>query len=146
MNSACIFCDIVAEKSAATVIREDDWTLAFLDIHPINAGHTLVIPKQHHQDLFEMDQQTYQQLADATLIVAQAIQTAINPDGINIFQANGVAAGQTVFHFHNHLLPRYQHDRLRVELLTHPTDPKITPASAAEQQAQIAATIRQQLK
>ncbi|MBV1928238.1 MAG: HIT domain-containing protein, partial [Gammaproteobacteria bacterium] len=67
MNSACIFCDIVAGKSAATVIREDDWTLAFLDIHPINAGHTLVIPKQHHQDLFEMDQQTYQQLADATL-------------------------------------------------------------------------------
>ncbi|MBL4622811.1 MAG: HIT family protein [Immundisolibacteraceae bacterium] len=146
MKSACVFCDIVAGKSVATTVHEDHWTLAFLDINPINPGHTLVIPKQHHQNLLEIDQQAYQHLADATLKVAQAVQAAINPDGINIFQANGVAAGQTVFHLHNHVLPRYQHDRLRVELLTDHSDQAAELLSAVRQPAQIAATIRQQLK
>ena len=138
MTSNCIFCKIIAGEAPAITVFEDDRTLAFLDINPINPGHTLIIPKQHHQDLFSMDSETYQQLASATLIVAQAVNAHIKPDGLNIFQANGTAAGQTVFHLHNHVLPRHQHDRLRVGLAEQPTQ----LPSQDESLEKIAASIR----
>ena len=120
MTSDCIFCKIIAGEAPAITVFEDEWTLAFLDINPINPGHTLIIPKQHHQDLFSMTSEAYQQLAATTLIVAQAVHAHVKADGLNVFQANGVAAGQTVFHLHNHVLPRHQPDRLRVNLAEQP--------------------------
>ena len=146
MKPDCIFCAIVSGIAPASVLYEDNWTLAFLDINPINPGHTLVIPKRHHQDLFSIDKPLYQKLADTTRLMAQAVQTALQPAGLNIFQANGVAAGQTVFHFHNHVLPRYPDDRLHVQL--HPQQ----PGDLAKQQQKfeppeaIADAIRQQAK
>jgi histidine triad (HIT) family protein len=116
LDQDCIFCQIVAGKAPATRIYEDSQTLAFLDLNPINPGHCLVIPKAHHASLFTLDSATYEAIAATTLKVAQAIQSALQPGGMNVFQANGVVAGQTVFHLHNHLLPRHDNDNLQVEV------------------------------
>ncbi|RLA03751.1 MAG: HIT family protein [Gammaproteobacteria bacterium] len=116
MDNGCIFCQIVAGTAPAAKVFEDDQTLAFLDINPINPGHCLVIPKTHHENLFTMDRHTYQAVASTTLLIAQAIQQSLQPAGMNIFQANGEEAGQTVFHLHNHILPRLENDNLRVEV------------------------------
>jgi len=134
-NQGCIFCQIIAGNAPATRIFEDHYTLAFLDLNPINPGHCLVIPKTHHTDLFTMDPSTYQVVATTTLRVAQAIKSALQPAGINVFQANGLVAGQTVFHLHNHILPRHKNDKLRVEV--HGLQP-VRP----DQLEPVAATIR----
>ena len=138
LDQDCIFCQIVAGKAPATRIYEDPQTLAFLDLNPINPGHCLVIPKTHHVTLFTLDSATYEAVAATTLKVAQAIQSALQPGGMNIFQANGVVAGQTVFHLHNHLLPRHDNDNLRVEV--HGLQP-----AGVEQLEPIAERIREQL-
>ena len=137
-HQGCIFCQIIAGNSPAARVFEDQHTLAFLDLNPINPGHCLVIPKTHHASLFTLDPPTYQAVAATTLRVAQAIQVALQPGGMNIFQANGVFAGQTVFHLHNHLLPRHENDNLRVEV--HGLQP-----AAVEQLEPVAGRIREQL-
>lgn len=113
---ACVFCEIVAGRLPAARLYEDELTLAFLDINPVNDGHALVIPKAHRASIFEMDPESLAAVARTTLILAKATNQALAPQGMNIFQANGTAAGQTVFHFHAHILPRNRGDRLRVEV------------------------------
>ncbi len=138
MEPSCIFCQIVLGQAPAATIYEDDFTLAFLDLNPINPGHSLVIPKEHHAELFTLTPETYQAVASTTLKVAQAIREVIKPAGMNIFQANGVMAGQTVFHLHNHLLPRHPNDSLKVEVHG------LRPATGDELE-QVAGPIREQL-
>ena len=116
MSQPCIFCLIVTGQAPAVTLYEDNQTLAFLDINPINDGHTLVIPRQHHQDIHSMDEATYRAVAETTRRLTEKIHASLQPDGINLFQANGKAAGQTVFHFHNHILPRYADDKMVVEV------------------------------
>ncbi len=89
MNEDCIFCRIVSKKAGAVIVFEDEHSLAFLDIHPLNPGHTLVIPKLHYTSMVEMPSKA---------------------DGINIGQSNGRAASQEVFHMHVHVIPRYIHE------------------------------------
>lgn len=139
MDSSCIFCQIVAGNAPAAKVFEDHHTLAFLDINPINPGHCLVIPKAHHENLFSMDTQTYQAVASTTLLIARAINQSLQPAGMNIFQANGTVAGQTVFHLHNHLLPRLPNDSLKVEVHGMQTADPL-------QLIEIAATIQESLK
>ena len=85
---------------------EDDRTLTFLDIFPVTEGHTLIITKEHFSDIFEVDGEMLAAVAATSLRVAQAIRQALNPDGLGVFQLNRAAAGQTVFHYHVHLVPR----------------------------------------
>ncbi|WP_278313580.1 HIT family protein [Lolliginicoccus levis] len=104
---ACIFCDIIAGRAEASVVHEDEHVLAFMDIRPMTPGHLLVIPKQHATDLAELDPG----LAGPLLATAQRLAAALRrsplkPAGINLFLADGVAAGQEVFHVHLHVLPR----------------------------------------
>ena len=102
----CIFCRIVRGEVPCFRVCEDDQTLTFMDIFPVAEGHTLVITKEHFSDIFEVDSETLAAVAATSLRVAQAIRRALDPDGLGVFQLNGSAAGQSVFHYHMHLLPR----------------------------------------
>jgi len=102
----CIFCKIVDGVLPCHKVYEDEHTLAFMDIFPLSPGHALVIPKDHHPDLFAMTDALLGPVMTTVRKVAIAIAKAFGPDGVNLFQANGSAAGQTVFHFHMHILPR----------------------------------------
>lgn len=107
----CVFCDIVAKRAQAHIVYEDETTLAFMDIMPIHEGHTLVVPKRHAADVFEIDPEDAVATMRTAVKVARAVKAAFGCDGVNIFQSNGPAAGQTVFHFHIHVLPRWAGDR-----------------------------------
>ena len=109
----CIFCAIVAGEIPAATVYEDEHVLAFMDIAPANPGHTLVIPKQHYRNIFDMPAEVGSQIMQAAIPIANAIRAALNPDGLNLFQANEPAAFQTVFHFHLHLIPRWESDSIR---------------------------------
>jgi histidine triad (HIT) family protein len=102
----CIFCRIVRGEVPCFEVCEDDRTLTFMDIFPVAAGHTLVITKEHFSDIFEVDGETLAAVAASSLRVAQAIRKVLDPDGLGVFQLNRAAAGQTVFHYHMHLIPR----------------------------------------
>jgi histidine triad (HIT) family protein len=106
----CIFCRIVAGDIPAHKVYEDDATLAFLDINPATRGHTLVIPKAHAADVFSMPADVMAAAAQTVQTVARILQRGLQPEGINVLQNNGAAAGQEVFHYHVHLIPRRQGD------------------------------------
>jgi histidine triad (HIT) family protein len=106
VNGDCIFCRIVRGEAPAHKVYEDDLTLAFLDVFPVTDGHTLVITKTHYDTLFEATSESLQAVAATSKRVAHAIQATLAPDGLMLFQLNGAAAGQTVFHYHLHLMPR----------------------------------------
>ena len=110
----CIFCDIVESRAPADVVFEDEETLAFMDINPANPGHTLVIPKQHVRNIYELDGEAAAAIMKATVRVAKAIKRALQPDGMNLVQSNERAGGQDVFHFHMHVIPRWYGDGLRL--------------------------------
>ncbi|MFZ9859407.1 MAG: HIT family protein [Roseiflexaceae bacterium] len=107
---ATIFSRIVQGEIPSIKIYEDNLTYAFMDIAPASRGHTLVICKAELANLYEIDEMSLVAVAKTTQRVAQAIRDALNPDGLNIIQNNGVAAGQTVFHYHVHLIPRWDGD------------------------------------
>lgn len=102
----CIFCKILRGELDAVKIHEDSGTLAFMDVMPQSPGHCLVIPKRHAANIFETGVEEAASLMRATHRLAHAVNTALKPDGVSIFQFNGSAAGQTVFHIHFHIVPR----------------------------------------
>jgi histidine triad (HIT) family protein len=102
----CIFCKIARGASAAERVHEDEHTLAFMDIFPVTDGHTLVITRDHYENLFEAPSAALEAVAATAKRVAHALRETLAPDGLMVFQLNGAAAGQTVFHYHMHLLPR----------------------------------------
>jgi len=108
--SECIFCGIVAGRIPATTVYEDEHTLAFMDIGQVNPGHVLVAVKAHVENLYQLDAEQAGAVARASLRVARAIRDAFHPRGLSVYQANGAPAGQTVFHYHVHLLPRHEGD------------------------------------
>ena len=110
----CIFCKIVAGEIPCFKLFEDAETLAFMDINPANDGHCLVIPKAHSPNAFEIAPEDFAAAARTATKVAKAVNAAIQPNGINLMQANGEGAGQSVGHFHLHIIPRRNDDgRLR---------------------------------
>lgn len=109
---SCIFCRIVQGDAPSFRVCEDDLTLTFLDIFPVADGHTLVVTKEHFENLYEADAKSIAAVGTASLRVATAIRGALRPDGLAVYQANGAAAGQTVFHYHMHLIPRAQGTQL----------------------------------
>jgi histidine triad (HIT) family protein len=108
--SDCVFCRIVAKQIPATVVHEDEHTLAFMDIGQVNPGHVLVAVKRHAADIFSLDDVQAAAVFRVAARVARAIRAAFEPQGLSVYQANGKAAGQTVLHFHVHLVPRYEGD------------------------------------
>lgn len=106
----CIFCEIASKDAEAEIIFENDKFVAFLDINPINYGHTLVIPKQHHDNFLTMPSDELNELTKLTQYLAGVIKRAVKADGFNIISNNGASAGQSVFHFHYHIIPRYEND------------------------------------
>lgn len=105
-----IFSRIVSGDIPAIRVYEDDATLAFMDINPAARGHALVIPKDEHADLFSIPPETLAAVARTVQRVALAMREVLRPDGVNIIQNNGAAAGQTVFHYHVHIIPRWEGD------------------------------------
>lgn len=103
----CLFCKIIDGQIPSLKVYEDKHVFAFMDIMPLTKGHTLLIPKTHCKDLFEMPEEVARNLYAAAPKVANAIKAAFNPAGMNTVNNNGEAAGQTVFHYHLHLIPRY---------------------------------------
>lgn len=110
----CIFCRIIAGTSECHEIYHDDATLAFMDIHPVNDGHCLVIPRGHFQEVFDMPPDAFGRVASTVVKVARAVNEVLRPAGISLVQANGGAAGQSVFHVHVHVLPRRAGDHLLI--------------------------------
>lgn len=110
MMADCVFCKIIAKQIPATVVHEDEHTLAFMDIGQVNPGHVLVAVKKHAENIFALDEAQAAAVFRSAAKVARAIQGAFEPQGLSVYQANGAAAGQTVLHLHIHLVPRYEGD------------------------------------
>jgi histidine triad (HIT) family protein len=110
MMADCVFCKIMAKQIPATVVHEDEHTLAFMDIGQVNPGHVLVALKKHVENIFALDEAQAAAVFGSVARVARAIRGAFEPQGLSVYQANGAAAGQTVFHLHIHLVPRYEGD------------------------------------
>ena len=115
----CIFCRIVRGEMPCFRVCEDAETLTFMDLFPVTDGHALVITKKHYRDIFEAEEGALAAVAATSLRVARAIDDVLAPDGLGVFQLNRPAAGQTVFHYHMHLVPRNEgepfalHSRVR---------------------------------
>ena len=108
----CIFCKIVNGEIPSATVYEDSICRVILDVNPANKGHALIIPKEHFDNIYSMDAETAAKIFTIATEVAKAQKAELNPDGLNILQNNGEAAGQTVFHFHMHLVPRYIKDNV----------------------------------
>ncbi|MCW4054586.1 MAG: HIT family protein [Candidatus Bathyarchaeota archaeon] len=111
-DGSCIFCKIAQKQVPASYVYEDEKVVAFLDIKPLNEGHALVIPKVHYENIFDIPKDLVAYLHGVVKKITFAISKAVNPDGISIVQQNGKAAGQEIFHFHVHVIPRYEGQKL----------------------------------
>jgi histidine triad (HIT) family protein len=105
-----IFTKIINGEIPCTKVYEDDKVLAFLDIHPINKGHTLVIPKEQHENIYDIPDELLGHMICIVRNIAKKIKTELGADGVNVGMNNGKASGQEVFHAHMHVIPRYEHD------------------------------------
>jgi histidine triad (HIT) family protein len=112
--SDCVFCKIVSAQIPSTKVHEDGLTLAFMDIGQVNPGHVLVAVKPHVENICGLDDRLAAAVFRTAAHVARAVQKAYAPDGVTLYQANGSAAGQTVYHFHLHIVPRYDKDGMHL--------------------------------
>lgn len=116
MDPSCIFCKIIAGEAPATVLHEDEAVIAFMDISPLTPGHLLVVPKEHHAYLATLPGRI---LSHMTLIAqwltAALRASSVQTEGINLFLADGAAAGQEIFHSHLHVVPRWTGDGFRIQ-------------------------------
>ena len=106
----CIFCKIANGEIPSATIYEDDDFRVFLDLNPAARGHALIVPKEHFANLFEMDEESCKKEIVLAKKIGSRMKEKLGCDGLNLVQNNGEAAGQTVFHFHMHLIPRYKED------------------------------------
>ncbi len=113
---ACIFCKIISKEIPAEILFENDCALSILDVNPIHYGHALVIPKNHHKDFLDVPEQELGGIMHAVHVVARALVKSYHLSGFNFFSNNGEVAGQSVFHFHIHITPRYADDNIRFVL------------------------------
>jgi histidine triad (HIT) family protein len=128
--SDCLFCGIVAGEVPAQIVDSDEHTVAFMDISPATEGHALVVPREHAADLMEISPEDLAHTAQAAQRLARRIDAALAPDGFNILNSCRPAAWQTVFHFHVHVIPRYEDDPLRLPWTPGGGDPERIAAVA----------------
>jgi histidine triad (HIT) family protein len=122
MVEGCIFCGIVAGDVPGQIIDSDDHTVAFMDINPATRGHALVVPREHSADLMDISDEDLERTMLAAQRLARRIEEVLEPDGFNLLNSCGSAAWQTVFHFHVHVIPRYQDDPLKLPWVPGPGD------------------------
>jgi histidine triad (HIT) family protein len=128
----CIFCSIVAGELPARIVDEDERTIAFMDIAPATRGHALVIPREHARNLLDVAPEDLQATALAAQRLAKRASERLGADGVNLLNSCGAAAWQTVFHFHIHVIPRYDGDPLRLPWIPSSGDPEEIAAAAQE--------------
>ena len=120
----CIFCKILRREIPSFKLYENEQTFAFMDINPVNEGHALVIPKHHSENIYETSDEFFGPTMSTVRKVATAINKVVRPEGINILQANGPGAKQSVFHLHIHIIPRYLNDGVPMNWEMIPGDKK----------------------
>src|SRR5918911_5328531 len=118
----CIFCKIVAGEVPSDRIDEDERTVAFMDVNPATRGHVLVVPREHATDLLEVPEEDLAACAAMAKRIAGRQKERLGADGVNLLNSCGAAAWQTVFHFHVHVIPRYEDDPLRLPWTPEPGD------------------------
>ena len=128
----CIFCQIIAGDAPATIVDSDERTLAFMDINPATRGHALVVTREHYRDLGEIPDDELAACVLAARRLAERALQRLAADGINLLNAQGAAAWQSVFHFHIHVIPRYEGDPLRLPWVPGPGDEDEIAAAAAQ--------------
>lgn len=106
----CLFCKIISGEIPSTKVYEDDRCYAFLDINPVNIGHTLLVPKTHSENLYTVEDEDIAHIATVLKKLSVAVKKAISADGINIEMNNDPVAGQLIFHAHIHIVPRFEGD------------------------------------
>jgi len=123
MSESCSFCKIVSGENSASVVYEDSNVLAFMDLHPANVGHTLVVPKEHWETLYDIPEEVLSELFAVVKRISVAVKKAVGAEGISILQFNGRAAGQSVMHLHVHVIPRFRGDTVSklIEAMLGPT-------------------------
>jgi histidine triad (HIT) family protein len=114
VSDDCIFCAIAKGEGPATIVAENDRTVAFMDIMPATRGHLLVIPRAHSVDLLSVDPDDLAATVQAAKAMAQRVKDRLSADGVNLLNSCGSAAWQTVFHFHVHVIPRWDDDPLKL--------------------------------
>ena len=130
-EASCVFCAILNRQAPASIVYEDAHVMAFLDIFPQNDGHTLVIPKKHHETIYTLSEEETAHLFNVARKVALAVKKTVDAQGITIAQHNEAAAGQDIFHMHVHVIPRYAGQRLRrLEELTESSRVKLDEIAA----------------
>lgn len=117
MNADCIFCKIVTGEAESSIVYDDQDTLAFLDLHPVNPGHTLVIPKGHAVNIYDISSENLQKVAKVSQGLAIRIKKVLKADGISIFQMNERGGDQDIMHYHVHIIPRYEGDWFHEEIM-----------------------------
>lgn len=120
VDTSCPFCAIIMGEGPARVVYRDDHAVAFFPLRPATFGHTLVVPRRHIPDIWELPEAAVAHLSRAALRVAAALRAAVAPDGLNIIQSSGAAATQTVPHLHVHLVPRWAADAMDPIWPAHP--------------------------
>jgi histidine triad (HIT) family protein len=110
MAEHCVFCQIIRKESPANFVYEDDRVVAFLTDRPVNEGHTLVVPKKHYENIYEVPEEELAYLSKIVKRVAVAVRDTMAADGIRVVQNNGSAAGQVIFHYHIHIIPMKPHE------------------------------------
>ena len=118
--SECIFCKIARGEARAWKVYEDETVLAFLDINPVNAYHTLVIPKQHYENIFDVPEQTLREVISVVRVLSLRYQDRLGVRNVQILNSSGAEAQQDVFHLHFHIVPRHKGDRQNITRRTHP--------------------------
>lgn len=126
----CIFCKIIAGELPSQMVHEDEQTVAFMDISPATRGHTLVVPRRHARDLLEIEEADLCAVATVGRRLARRMHERLGAAGVNLLNSQGAAAWQTVFHFHLHVIPRYQDDPLRLPWVPGAGDPEDIAAAA----------------
>ena len=118
----CIFCKIINGDIPSNTIYENSEFKVIMDASPATKGHVLILPKEHFDDIYDIDAETAGRLFQLASVVARALKEALHCDGLNILQNNGMIAGQTVFHFHMHLIPRYKGDTVTLKWEEHSSE------------------------
>ena len=114
MAPKCIFCEIVAGRAASYTVYEDEHVRAFLDRYPVSRGHTLIVPREHYENIYDIPEQELEHITAAAKRLALLYRTRLGAEAANLLQSSGRTAQQEVFHFHMHLIPRYAGDRVKM--------------------------------
>jgi len=114
MDNNCIFCKIIGKEILSTIVHEDEYFVAIMDISPANKGHVILLTKKHVENLYEMDDLIASKIMPVVAKIGRAMKEVLNCEGLNILQNNGEVAGQTVHHYHIHLIPRFKEDLVHI--------------------------------